>query len=172
MRNAEQWVGASTTPRYDAPSRRGYLWMTVKPRDEQKEKPVVKTPFGTITRRNFVKAAAATAATAGIAGGLLGCASNSKINPVVERRSRTSGFRRCATCVSTTAASWAMSWTASSWRSRATTAAPPAGAICAARAPRASCSSTTRTASPKPLTSHEPEQGRRHRPAVGGDHLG
>ena len=49
---------------------------TVKPRDGQKEKPVVKTPFGTITRRNFVKAAAATAATAGIAGGLLGCASN------------------------------------------------------------------------------------------------
>ena len=56
--------------------KKGVFMDTVKPRDGQKEKSVVKTPFGTITRRNFVKAAAATAATAGIAGGLLGCASN------------------------------------------------------------------------------------------------
>ena len=55
--------------------KKGVFMDTVKPRDGQKEKSVVKTPFGTITRRNFVKAAAATAATAGIAGGLLGCAS-------------------------------------------------------------------------------------------------
>lgn len=44
--------------------------------DQQTSQPsVLHTPYGTITRRNFVKASAAAAGVAALAGNLAGCAS-------------------------------------------------------------------------------------------------